>query len=118
MELRSNVEASIRGTASTANLHLKIQVDDHVAIPDGPVRDLNQADDVADLAARVKGIVGIDRSRLRLEFPSSGDDELASRVSRKLFSEPKFAASSMKININDGVVTLTGTTQGGHRHVN
>jgi osmotically-inducible protein OsmY len=109
MDLRSNIETSIRGTAQTAQLHLKIQVENGVAIPEGLVRDLNQADDVADLAAKVKGIVGVDRSRLRLEFPSSSDDELSSRVARKLFSEPKFAASSMKISIANSVVTLTGT---------
>jgi osmotically-inducible protein OsmY len=108
MELRSNVETSIRGNAPTANLHLKIQVENGVAIPEGVVRDLNQADDVCVLAAKIKGIKGVDRSRLRPEFPATGDDELVSRVSRKLFSEPKFAASSMKIAVEDRVVTLTG----------
>ena len=108
MELRSNFEASVRGTAQTANLHLKIMVENGVAIPEGVVRDLNQADDVCDLAAKVKGITGIDRSKLRQEYPASNDEELASRVSRKLFAEPKFAASSMKIAVDNGVVTLTG----------
>ena len=108
MDLRSNVETSIRGTAQTAQLHLKIQVENGVAIPEGVVRDLNQADDVADLAAKVKGITGVDRSRLRLEFPASSDDELASRVGRALFAVPKFASSSMKLAVDNGVVTLTG----------
>jgi len=108
MDLRSNVEASIRGTAQTANLHLKIMVENGVAIPEGLVRDLNQADDVADLAAKVKGITGVDRSLLRPEFPATNDEELAARVGRVLFSEPKFASSSMKVAVLDGVVTLTG----------
>ena len=108
MDLRSNVETSIRGTAQTAQLHLKIQVENGVAIPEGVVRDLNQADEVADLAAKVKGIAGVDRSRLRLEFPASSDDELASRVSRTLFAMPKFAASSMRVSVENRVVTLTG----------
>jgi osmotically-inducible protein OsmY len=108
MDLRSNVETSIRGTAQTAQLHLKIQVENGVAIPEGVVRDLNQADEVADLAAKVKGIAGVDRSRLRLEFPASSDDELASRVSRTLFAVPKFAASSMRVSVENRVVTLTG----------
>lgn len=108
MELRSNVETSIRGTAQTANLHLKISVENAVAIPEGVVRDLNQADDVCDLASKVKGILGVDRSKLRPEFPASGDEEIASRVSRMLFSVPKFASSSMRVAVTDGVVTLTG----------
>jgi osmotically-inducible protein OsmY len=108
MDLRSNFEASVRGTAQTANLHLKIMVENGVAIPEGVVRDLNQADDVCDLAAKVKGITGIDRSKLRQEYPASSDEELASRVSRTLFSEPKFAASSMKVAVDNGAVTLTG----------
>jgi len=109
MELRSNVEASIRGTAQTAGLHLKIMVENGVAIPEGLVRDLNQADDVCDLASKVKGLTGIDRSRLRLEFPVTSDEELSSRVSRVLFAEPKFASSSMKIAVENGIVTLSGT---------
>lgn len=108
MELRSNVETSIRGTAQTANLHLKISVVDGVAIPEGVVRDLNQADDVCILASKVKGVLGIDRSKLRPEFPDTNDEELASRVSRTLFSEPKLAASSMKVSVESGVVTLIG----------
>ena len=109
MELRSNVEASIRGTASTENLHLKIQVENHVAIPDGPVRDLNQADDVAMLASKIPGIVAVDRSHLRLEFAGPEDVELASRLARTLFSSPRYASASIKIGVVHGVVTLTGT---------
>jgi osmotically-inducible protein OsmY len=108
MELRSNVETSIRGAAQTANLHLKIQVEDGIAIPEGVVHDLNQADDVADLAAKVRGITGVDRSRIRLEFAARSDDELAARVNRTLFEVPKYASSSMKIAVEKGVVTLTG----------
>jgi osmotically-inducible protein OsmY len=108
MELRSNFETSLRGTAQTANLHLKIQVENGVAIPEGIVRDLNQADDVCELAAKVKGITGIDRSRLRLEFPSGSDAELASRVTRILFAVPKYASSAMRLTVDQGIVTLTG----------
>jgi osmotically-inducible protein OsmY len=109
MDLRSNVEASIRGTAQTATLHLKILVENRVAIPEGVVRDLNQADAVADLAAKVRGIAGVDRSRLRLEFSAPSDDEVASRITRTLFELPQYASSSMKIAVESGVVTLTGS---------
>ena len=108
MDLRSNVEISIRGAAQTANLHLKILVEDGIAIPDGLVHDLNQADDVVDLAAKVRGITAVDRSRLRLESAARSDDELAARVDRTLFEVPKYASSSMKIAVENGVVTLTG----------
>jgi len=108
MELRSNVEMSIRGTAATANLHLKIQVENRVAIPEGVVRDLNQADDVADLASKVKGIAAVDRSRLRMEFAGPTDAELAAHVGRTLFELPKYASSSMKVAVVGRVVTLTG----------
>ena len=108
MDLRSNVEASIRGTAPTANLHLKIQVENGVAIPEGVVRDLNQADDVAELAAKVKGITGVDRSGLRLEF--AGGERRRARLARRrtLFELPQYASSSMKVAVESGVVTLTG----------
>ena len=107
MDLRSNVETLIRGTAQTAHLHLKITVENSVAIPEGVVRDLNQIDEVAGLAAKVKGIMAVDRSRLRPEFPAESDDELASRVSRTLYAVPKFA--NIRVAVDNRVVTLTGT---------
>jgi osmotically-inducible protein OsmY len=108
MELRSNVETAIRGTAQTASLHLKIRVEDAVAIPEGLVHDLNQADDVMTLAAKVKGIRRVDRSQLRLEFPATLDDQVAARVERSLFEIPKYASSTIKVAVGGGVVTLTG----------
>jgi len=108
MDLRSNVETAIRGTAQTATLHLKIRVEDAVAIPEGPVHDLNQADDVVTLAAKVKGIRRVDRSQLRLEFPSTLDDQVAARVERSIFEIPKYSTSSIKVAVTAGVVTLTG----------
>lgn len=107
MELRSNVETLIRGSAQTANLHLKIQVENHVAIPEGVVHDLNQADDVAVLATKVRGITSVDRSKLRLEYPPPGDDELAGRVARTLVALPRYDA--LKVTVVSGVVTLTGS---------
>ena len=109
MELRSNVEAGIRGTAQTATLHLKVRVEDHVAIPEGVIRDLNQADDVVAAAAKVKGITAVLRSGLRLEFGGVTDDEVASSVTRTLFESPRYASSSIRIAVDHGVVTLTGT---------
>jgi osmotically-inducible protein OsmY len=111
MELRSNVEAGIRGTAATAGLHLKIQVIDRVAIPEGIVRDLNQADEVAALAARVRGIVAVDRSRLKLEFAGPGDELLASQVTRTLFGSPRYSASAITITVEHGIVTLHGAIE-------
>lgn len=109
MDLRSNVEASIRGSASTAMLHLKIDVVDGVAIPEGVVRDLNQGDDVVTLASKIKGIKDVDRSKLRLEFAGPADEQLAALVSRKILEVPKYASTSPQVAVRDGVVTLSGT---------
>jgi osmotically-inducible protein OsmY len=113
MDLRSNVEASIRGTAQTAQLHLKIRVEDRVAIPEGEVHDLNQADDVVELASKVKGIVAVDRSMFRYTFTNPDDDALAIRTTRALLDIPKFASSSLKVGVESGIVTLTGTMKDG-----
>ncbi len=108
MELRSNVETSIRGTPQTANLHLKISVENCVAIPEGIVRDLDQADDVAELASKVRGVADVDRSKFQYEGGAVPDEELAERVSRTLFEIPRYEAGSMKVEVDGGVVTLTG----------
>ena len=109
MDLRSNVEASIRGTAATANLHLKISVKDGVAIPQGAVHDLNQIDDVAMIAAKVRGIERVDPAGLALESAGPSDGELASLATHAIVESPKYAECSIKIAVEGGVVTLSGT---------
>lgn len=109
MTIRSNVEASIRGTAQTAMLHLKIEVEDAVVTPIGRVRDLNQADEVVRLASRVRQVVRVDRSRLQLEFDGPPDEQIAARVDREVLAIPKYASSSIHAAVARGVVTLTGS---------
>jgi osmotically-inducible protein OsmY len=108
MDTRSNVEASIRGNAATANLHLKIDVVDGVVLPQGLVRNLNQSDDVVRLAARIKGVREVDRSGLRLEFAGPADDQIAQIIARQVLAVPKFASTSPRVSVEGGVVTLTG----------
>jgi len=109
MDLRSNVEASIRGSAETANLHLKVGVVDGVVIPQGVVRNLNQADDVVELASKIKGVTAVDRSGMRLEYSGPSDEAIADGVARTIFEVPKYASSSIRVAAAAGVVTLTGT---------
>ena len=45
---------------------------------------------------------------MRLEFAAQNDDGLAARVGRTLFEVPKYASSSMKLAVENGVVTLSG----------
>jgi len=108
MELRSNVETLIRGSATTANLHLKIDVREAVANPQGVVHDLQQADDVVLLASKVKGIVGVDRSGLRLEYSGPGDDAVAAAIRRSISEIPRYTSATIAIDVASGVVTLTG----------
>jgi len=108
MELRSNVETLIRGSATTANLHLKIDVREAVANPQGVVHDLQQADDVVLLASKVKGIVGVDRSGLRLEYSGPGDEAVAAAIRRTISEIPRYTSATIAIDVASGVVTLTG----------
>jgi osmotically-inducible protein OsmY len=109
MSLRSNVESSIRGTAQTAMLHLKVDVDAGVVKLAGVIRDLNQSDEVVELASRIKGVKDVDRSQLRLEFQGPPDDQIAAQVDRQVLRIPKFAATSMQVAVDAGRVTLSGS---------
>ena len=116
MDLRSNVETGIRGTAGTATLHLKVSVNDAIASFEGRVRNLAQEDLVVDVASRVRGIRGVDRSGFVLEEGGAGNDALADAVARAILGVPELAASSIKVEANQGVVTLTGSiVSGAHR---
>jgi osmotically-inducible protein OsmY len=109
MSLRSNVESSIRGNAQTAMLHLKVDVVDAVVTPSGRVRNLNQADDVVELASRIKGVKDVIRTQLLLEFEGPADALIAALIARQVLAIPKFAATDMRVNVVAGVVTLEGT---------
>jgi osmotically-inducible protein OsmY len=108
MEIRSNVEGSIRGTARTAMLHLKIDVDGGVVIPRGVVHDLDQADDVVQLASKIKGVREVDRAHLKLEFEGPPDEQLAQSIERQVLAIPKFSSTSPHAAVKEGIVTLTG----------
>jgi osmotically-inducible protein OsmY len=108
MDLRRNVEMAIRGSAPTANLHLKVEVVDGVVIPEGIVRDLIQADAVVDGAGSIKGIRAVDRSRLRFEDERPPDDAIAGRIIRKLYDVQSLASPAIRVDVAQGVVTLEG----------
>jgi osmotically-inducible protein OsmY len=109
MSLRSNVESSIRGNAQTAMLHLKVDVVDAVVTPSGRVRDLNQADDVVELASRIKGVKDVVRTQLKLEYEGPADALIAALIARQVLAIPKFASTDMRVSVSAGVVTLEGT---------
>ncbi len=113
MDLRSNVESTIRGTAATASLHLKVEVHGGVAIPTGRVRNLAVADLVVDLAEKVRGIREVDRSGLILENGGAPDEAVAKEVTHALSDVPKFASSALTVEVHGGVVTVAGTIQSG-----
>jgi osmotically-inducible protein OsmY len=111
MDLRDNVEIAVRGNATTATLHLKIDVDDAVARPQGRVRNLAQADKVVELASKVRGIRAVDRSGLVFEHGDVPDDAIASAALRAIDRAPNLAAADIRIAVKDGVVTLTGSIE-------
>src|SRR5262245_54898330 len=109
MDLRRNVEMAIRGSAPTANLHLKVEVVDGVVIPEGIVRDLLQADAVVDGASSIKGVRAVERSKLRYEFEAPPDAAIAGRIIRTILEVAHFATSSIRVDVQGGVVTLEGS---------
>lgn len=109
MDLRRNVEMAIRGSAPTANLHLKVEVVDGIVIPEGIVHDLIQADAVAESAGSIRGVRGIDRSKLRYEYESPPDEAIAGRIIRTVSEVQHLATSSIRVGVEAGVVTLEGS---------
>lgn len=109
MELRSNVEAAIRGSGPTASLHLKVEVEDGVVRPIGLVKDLSQIDKVIELAGKVRGVKAVERGEMRLEFADDADATIASRVSRTLGETSGLSDAPIRAEVKYGVVTLEGT---------
>ena len=108
MDLRRNVEMAIRGSAPTANLHLKVEVVDGRVIPEGIVRDLLQADAVVESAGSIKGVRGVDRSRFRFEYEPLSDEAIAGRIIRSLYDVQHLGGPAIRVDVAKGVVTLDG----------
>ena len=109
MDLRRNVEMAIRGSAPTANLHLKVEVVDGVVIPEGIVHDLLQADAVVENAGSIKGVRAIERSKMRFESEAPPDAAIAGRIIRTISEVAHLATSSIRVDVRGGVVTLEGS---------
>src|SRR6185503_17576308 len=60
-----------------------------------------------------RGIVAVDRSRLKIEYPAPPDEELAQKVAFVLFAIPRYTPSAITITAAQGVVTLHGTIKNG-----
>ena len=108
MDLRRNVEMAIRGSAATANLHLKVEVVDGVVIPEGIVRDLVQVDAVVERAGSIKGVRAVDRSRFRFEYEPPEDDAIAGRIIRSLYDVQHLGGPGIRVGVLRGIVTLEG----------
>lgn len=108
MDLRRNVELAIRGSVPTANLHLKVEVKDGIVVPEGIVHDLLQADAVVESAGTIKGVRSVDRSRLRFDYDTPPDEAIAGRIIRTIAEVQHLATSSIRLDVQKGVVTLEG----------
>ncbi len=86
-----------------------VQVQDGVAVLTGSVRDIDQSRLAEDTAAEAEGVRSV-RNRIKVD-PSreSSDDWLAVKIRSRLLLKPDVSLTRTRVDVRDGVVTLTGT---------
>lgn len=118
-------EALAEGVAEAVQRYAYYTVFDYISawVEDGTVTLEGKVtavpDKVADLTervARVRGVQDIE-NRIEVMTPSRADDELRSRLARRIFSHPSFQGFGNMPNppfhivVNNGIVTLVGYVQ-------
>lgn len=94
------------------NNEIDVKVRDGVATLSGEVSDMDQARLAEDTVATIEGVRRVD-NRIKLDPTARGasDEWLAVKIRSKLLLKRDISLSHTRVNVRDGIVTLTGTAE-------
>jgi osmotically-inducible protein OsmY len=90
--------------------HVKVKSRDGVVTLTGTVQDSDDKDLAADTVENLPGVVSVD-NRIKVEpmYPEHSDGWMAFKIRSRLLVKANVSATSTKVAVMDGNVTLTGT---------
>jgi hyperosmotically inducible protein len=92
--------------------HVNVKVNDGVVTLTGTVQDKDDKSLAADTVENLPGVVSVDNQiEVKSEIPEHSDAWIALKIRSKLLVKANVSASSTKVNVKDGIVTLTGTAE-------
>ncbi len=107
-ELEFTAERALRSVPALIEARLDVSVTGGVATVEGTVHTLRKKWDALEAIARIRGITAIE-DRVRIESKGYSDDRIESLLERRLSDVPALESAGVSAEVDDGVVTLTGT---------
>jgi osmotically-inducible protein OsmY len=92
--------------------HVTVTVNDGVVTLTGTVRDKDERALAKDTVENLPGVVRVDNQiAVKSEIPEHSDAWIALKIRSELLMKANVSAAATKVDVKDGVVTLTGTVQ-------
>lgn len=90
--------------------HVKVKVRDGVVTLTGTVQDSGDKALAADTVENLPGVVGVTNEiKIKSDHPERSDSWMALKVRSRLLVKGNVSATSTKVDVNEGIVTLSGT---------
>jgi osmotically-inducible protein OsmY len=92
--------------------HVKVKSDDGVVTLTGVVQTDDDKALAADTVSNLPGVVRVDNQiEVKSDIPEHSDAWIALKIRSELLVKANVSATSTKVDVKDGMVTLTGTVQ-------
>jgi hyperosmotically inducible protein len=92
--------------------HVKVKADDGVVTLTGVVQDKDDKALAEDTVSNLPGVVRVDdQIEVKSDNPEHSDGWIALKIRSELLVKANVSATSTKVDVKDGMVTLTGTVQ-------
>lgn len=90
--------------------HVKVKADDGLVTLTGTVEDKDAKALAADTVENLPGVVGVENNiEVKSSYPEHSDAWMAFKIRSLLLVKANVSATTTKVDVKDGVVTLTGT---------
>ena len=90
--------------------NVKVKAHDGVVTLTGTVQDKDDRDLAADTVENIPGVTSVNNEIVvKSTYPEHSDGWIALKIRSRLLVKANVSATSTKVNVQDGVVTLTGT---------
>jgi hyperosmotically inducible protein len=92
--------------------HVKVKANDGVVTLTGTVQDNDDKALAEDTVSNLPGVVRVDNQiEVKSDVPEHSDAWIALKIRSELLVKANVSATSTKVDVKDGMVTLTGTVQ-------
>ncbi len=111
-QIKEKVEQLLRRSLRVGQAPIEVDVRQGTVVLTGTAERLSQDLEARELATQVSGVLSVE-DRVRVDRGTQPDDVIASDVKRRFDDRPNVANANLKIDVDQGRVTLSGKVTDG-----